>query len=56
MNDKPTYKELENQIAELKKQNKILHPKSSFQNEEKAKIANELVIANKESKGRNYLK
>jgi len=48
MNDKPTYEELENQIAELKKQNEILQLNSIFQNEEKGKRAAELIIANKE--------
>jgi PAS domain S-box-containing protein len=36
-NDKPTYEELENQIAELKKQNEILSSSTSFKNNEKAK-------------------
>jgi PAS domain S-box-containing protein len=34
MNDKPTYQELENQIAELKKQNEILRLNDSLQKEE----------------------
>jgi len=34
MNDKPTRQELENQIAELKKQNEILRLHTSFQSEE----------------------
>lgn len=45
-NDKTTYEELENQIAELKKQNEILQLNSVFQNEEKGKRAAELIIAN----------
>ena len=32
MNDKPTYQELENQIAELQKQNEILHIEHSIKN------------------------
>lgn len=46
MKAKSTYQELENKIVELQKQNKILHMKSSFQNEEKSKRIDELVIAN----------
>ncbi len=38
MNDKSTYQELENQIAELKNQVEILNTRSSFQNEDEAKI------------------
>lgn len=49
MNDKPTYKELENQIAELQKQNEILHLRSSFHKEEKAKCADELRKAEEKS-------
>ena len=42
---KPTYEELEIQIAELIKQNEFLQLKSSFQYEEKEKRAAELIIA-----------
>ena len=48
MTDKPSYEELKNQIAELKKQNEIIRLNSSFQNEEKGKRAAELKIANTE--------
>ena len=46
MNDKPTYQELENQIAELQKQIEILSLNSTFQSEEKGKRADELIRAN----------
>lgn len=46
MNDKPTYQELESQIAELKKQNKLLQQKSSFQNEEKSEALFKQLIKN----------
>jgi len=46
MNKKPTYQELENQVAELKKQNEILRLNSTFQNGEKEKRAAELYLAN----------
>ena len=42
----PTYQELENQIAELKKQNELLHLNFLIQNKEKIKRAKELIIAN----------
>ena len=48
MTDEPTYEELKNQIAELKKQNEIIRLNYSFQNEEKGKRAAELKIANTE--------
>jgi len=48
INDKPTYEELENQIAELNKQNELIRLNSAFQNTEKEKRADELSIANKE--------
>jgi len=47
-NEKLTYEELENQIAELKKQNEFLRLNTVFQDEEKGKRAAELIIANKE--------
>ncbi len=46
MNDKPTYQELENQIAELQKQNEILRLNFSVQSLEREKRAAELKIAN----------
>ncbi len=39
MNDKPTYQELENQIAELQNQNQTLHLNSSIKTNEKEKQA-----------------
>ena len=48
INDKPTYEELENLIAELKKQNEIIRLNSALQNQEKEKQADELIICNKE--------
>jgi len=48
MNDKPTYEELEIQIAELKKQNEELLLNSTIQNEEKEKRIADLIIANNE--------
>jgi hypothetical protein len=48
MTVEPTYEELKNQIAELKRQNEIIRLNSSFQNEEKGKRAAELIIANTE--------
>ena len=51
MNDKPSYQELENQIAELKKQNKILHQKFSVQKGEKANRADELEKFEEKYKG-----
>ena len=44
--DKPTYEELESKIAELEKQIAFLQLKSSFQNQEKKKRADELAVAN----------
>ncbi len=46
MNYKPTYRELENQIAELQTQNEIVCLNYSIQSEEKEKRADELIIAN----------
>ena len=48
MKTKPTYQELENQVAEYKKQVKSLRLNSTFQNEEKQNRVDELIIANKE--------
>ena len=48
MTDKPSYEELENQVAELKRQNDFYRLNSTFQNEEKGKRAAELIIANTE--------
>lgn len=50
MNDKPTYQELENQIAELHRQNEILSFNFSIQSLEREKRAAELKIANIELK------
>ena len=41
MVDRPTYQELENQIAELRKQNETIRQNSSIQNEEKALFKSE---------------
>lgn len=46
MNYKPTYQELENQIAELQQHNEIVCLNFSIQSEEKEKRAAELIIAN----------
>ena len=46
--DKPTYEELEKQIAALKKQNELIRLNSDIQNQEKEKRADELIIADKE--------
>ncbi len=48
MNDEPTYEDLKNQITDLKRQIEFLRLNSTFENEEKAKRAAELIIANKE--------
>jgi signal transduction histidine kinase len=53
MIDKPTYQELENQIAELQNQNKILHLDFSLQSLERDKRASELKIANIELQHQN---
>jgi len=46
MNDEPTYEELKNQIADLKRQNEFLRLNSDFQDEEMGKRTAELIIAN----------
>ena len=43
--DKPTYEELENQIAELQQQNELILLHSGFQKQEEEKRADELIIA-----------
>ena len=48
MNDKPTYEELENKIAELKKQNEAILLNSAFQNQEKEKRPADLIAVNDE--------
>jgi signal transduction histidine kinase len=53
MNDKPTYQELENQIVELKKLNKILRLNFSTQSLEREKRAAELKIADIELEYQN---
>ena len=47
-NDKPTYEELEKQIASYKKQIESMRFNSSLQDDEKGKRADELIIANEE--------
>jgi len=48
MNDEISREELKNQIDDLKRHIEILRLNSAFQNNEKLKRANELIIANKE--------
>ena len=46
MNSKPTYEELENQIAEFKKQNEILRLRSSIQNEKEGEYYYSKILNN----------
>jgi len=60
MINKPSYEELENQIAEFKKQNEILRLNAIFQNKENEKQTTELIIAKEkaqenEKKFRTYV-
>ena len=47
-NNPATYVELENQLADLKRQNEFINLNSAFQYKEKEKRAAELIVANEE--------